>query len=96
MIKTGQALGDVLAQAAAQLQEAGIPEPAREALRLWGGLTGHSCSEGVLRKSFPLPEPEEGRLVEAARRRAAGEPLAYVTGWTGDRKSTRLNSSHRL
>ncbi|HET8624218.1 MAG TPA: peptide chain release factor N(5)-glutamine methyltransferase [Gemmatimonadales bacterium] len=58
-----------IATATATLVAAGIPEPRREALRLWrelGDVAAHEFQRGVAR-------------------RAAGEPLAYVTGQAGFR-----------
>jgi release factor glutamine methyltransferase len=59
----------VLERASARLAEAGMPEPRREAVRIWRELTG-------------VTEPE---LLTAVERRAGGEPLAYVTGRAGFR-----------
>lgn len=58
-----------LADATAALHLSGIPEPRREALRIWRDLAGR-------------PESE---FVAAVERRAGGEPLAYVTGQAGFR-----------
>ncbi|MGH7516991.1 MAG: peptide chain release factor N(5)-glutamine methyltransferase [Gemmatimonadales bacterium] len=59
----------ILAHATAKLRVAGVPEPRREALRIWRDLAAR-------------PEPEFAAAVE---RRASGEPLAYVTGQAGFR-----------
>lgn len=60
---------EALAAARAQLAAAGISHPRREAYRLW-------------RELRDRPEAEFGGAVA---RRAAGEPLAYVTGRAGFR-----------
>lgn len=72
--------GDLTREATMLLQAAGIPDARREASRLWRDLL--SPADGV---------PCEGggalaaRYLASVRRRALGEPLAYVTGWTGFR-----------
>ncbi|MGH7629780.1 MAG: peptide chain release factor N(5)-glutamine methyltransferase [Gemmatimonadales bacterium] len=58
-----------LAEAAAALRSSGIPEPRREALRIWRDLA----------------DRPESDFVAAVERRADGEPLAYVTGQAGFR-----------
>jgi release factor glutamine methyltransferase len=58
-----------IAAAAERLRAAGVPEPRREALRIWRDLSSR-------------PEAE---FMAAAERRAGGEPLAYVTGQAGFR-----------
>lgn len=74
------ARGDLTREATSMLQAAGIADARREASRLWRDLLspadGMSCSGGPAISA---------RYLAAARRRALGEPLAYVTGWTGFR-----------
>jgi len=72
--------GDLTREATSMLQAAGIPDARREASRLWRDLLA------------PIDRtPRQGggtlsaRYLACARRRAMGEPLAYVTGWTGFR-----------
>jgi release factor glutamine methyltransferase len=71
-------------EATEQLSRAGFPEPRREALRIWNGLT--PC-EGY-------PSAERYRI--AITRRSSGEPLAYVTGWTGFRHLTLRSDARAL
>lgn len=59
-----------LDSAVATLRAAGVPEPRREAFRLWRELSGKEAFE------------------RAVHRRAAGEPLQYVTGVAGFRRLT--------
>lgn len=71
---------DLLDLAARQLAAAGEPAPRREAGRLWRDLVSESV----------LGPPEVGAdaatdYLAGVARRAAGEPLAHVTGWTGFR-----------
>lgn len=75
----------LIGESAERLRQAGIPEPRREALRIWAEL-----DEGAPAEVLPLGEREivpeaAGRYQGAIARRASGEPLAYVTGWSGFR-----------
>ena len=78
--------GALRREAAALLAAAGIPEPRREALRLARDLERRDATRLVLDADLPVAAPEAERYLEAVRRRAAGEPLAYVTGWTAFRR----------
>ena len=63
---------------------AGIGEPRREALRLWAELSRRAVRLSSARSARrPSSERAAARFREAVRRRAAGEPLAHVTGRTG-------------
>jgi release factor glutamine methyltransferase len=78
-------LANLLAEARLILRGAGIPEPAREGLLLWADVSGEPAA-GVLLASFRTVDPDMAAgFLAAVDRRAAGEPLAYVTGWTGFR-----------
>lgn len=59
----------LLAGATARLRASGVPEPRREAVRLWRDLAA----------------PPEPGFLTAVERRAGGEPLAYVTSRAGFR-----------
>jgi release factor glutamine methyltransferase len=79
-------LAEVLAEARAQLGAAGVPEPAREALRLWTELNDAAAGRALLDRSRAVDPAAAARLMTAVGRRAEGEPLAYVTGRTGFRR----------
>jgi release factor glutamine methyltransferase len=79
-------VGDALDQATAECRAAGIDEPRREAERLWGGLRREGRSAAILARREPIDAADAGAYAAAVRRRAAGEPLAYVTGWCGFRR----------
>ena len=79
-------LAEVLAEARAQLGAAGVPEPAREALRLWTDLNDAAAGRALLDRSRAVDPAAAARLMTAVGRRAEGEPLAYVTGRTGFRR----------
>lgn len=86
MIDAGvRTVGDALEAAASVLRSAGIDEPRREAERLWGGLRREGPSAAILARDEPIASADDRAFAEAIRRRGAGEPLAYVTGWCGFR-----------
>ncbi|MGE5688791.1 MAG: peptide chain release factor N(5)-glutamine methyltransferase [Gemmatimonadota bacterium] len=76
----------LLAEAEARLEGAGIAEPGREALRIWADLRGTTPGAAFLEREQPVAPGEQRAYLEAVARRAAGEPLAYVTGWAGFRR----------
>jgi release factor glutamine methyltransferase len=78
----------LLAEGAAALAAAGIGAARREARRLWADLLGEPAAHAVLRADEPVPPERAAAYASAVARRAAGEPLAYVTGWTGFRHLT--------
>ena len=80
----------VLARGAATLGQAGIPEPRREAGRIWAGLCGQPDATAWLASSAPLDRGLASRFGDAVRRRASGKPLAYVIGSWGFRHLTLI------
>lgn len=68
-----------------QLREAGIPDPRRQALRLWSELRGVTQAPVFEVEQHAVPQSEVAAFRDAIARRTAGEPLAYVAGWTGFR-----------
>jgi release factor glutamine methyltransferase len=73
-----------VAEAASALTGAGIPDPRREALRLWAELPGRGIGDWVT-PDGPVRVGEVGSYRAMVRRRAAGEPFAHVTGRIGFR-----------
>jgi release factor glutamine methyltransferase len=73
-------------EATAILDAAGIAEPRREALRLARDLEHRDATRLVLDADQLASPAEAERYLAAVHRRAAGEPLAYVTGWSGFRR----------
>lgn len=73
-------LGAALERAAAALGAAGIREPRREAVQLWGALTGTTAGQVWLARDSAPDGTLCARFEAAVARRAAGEPAAYVTG----------------
>ncbi|MDZ4675458.1 MAG: peptide chain release factor N(5)-glutamine methyltransferase [Gemmatimonadota bacterium] len=81
-------LGMLTRRAAAVLAAAGVTEPRREALRLLADLMDRSPGAIVLHAGDPVPAELAERALAATGRRAAGEPIAYVSGWAGFRNLT--------
>jgi release factor glutamine methyltransferase len=81
-------LGELVDAGAAELGAAGVAEPRREAFRLWAGIEHVAVADVMLRRNQLPDHASASRFRDAIRRRAAGEPLAYVTGWTGFRRLT--------
>ncbi|HWA16545.1 MAG TPA: peptide chain release factor N(5)-glutamine methyltransferase [Gemmatimonadales bacterium] len=82
-----ETVAGLLQRAAERLQQAAVPDPRREARRIWQDLT-----EG---RAFPLVDrdatvslADTESMERAVERRAAGEPLAHVTGLVGFRRLT--------
>ena len=60
----------------------------RDALRLWADLAHTQVADALLRRDVPVDTGASAAFLAAVERRARGEPLAYVTGWTGFRHLT--------
>jgi release factor glutamine methyltransferase len=74
-------LGALLDAATRQLAEAGIDAPDAAAEFVLTDLLDGTRAELRLRRTEPAAPDLAARLAPAVRRLAAGEPLAYVTGW---------------
>lgn len=77
----------LLAAGAERLRAAGVPQPRREATRIWADLSGLP-NYSLPNRSAAVDDGSAGRFREAVRRRAGGEPLSYVTGIAGFRRLT--------
>jgi release factor glutamine methyltransferase len=88
MVESLQTIGEVLHAGAVALGQAGIAEPRREALRVWRDLERRRAADLPTHPDERADADRAGRFGDAVRRRAAGEPLAHVTGWTGFRRLT--------
>ncbi len=80
------ALSALLVEATARLTAAGVPEPRREALRLWADPRGIEPARTWLDRAAAVDPDAAAQFLELVARRAAGEPLAYVTGTAGFRR----------
>jgi release factor glutamine methyltransferase len=86
--------GSLIADGAAVLKAAGLATARREALLLWAEVSGESLAEAVVGEGPAVAPDCAAAYAGAIRRRAAGEPLAHVTGWAGFRHLT-LRSDRR-
>ncbi|MBA3317653.1 MAG: peptide chain release factor N(5)-glutamine methyltransferase [Gemmatimonadales bacterium] len=84
----------LLAELSAELAAAGVPQPRREALRVWSQLLAALPAEVLVDGETQVEHDTVHALRGAVRRRAGGEPLAHVTGRIGFRDLV-LTSDHR-
>jgi release factor glutamine methyltransferase len=68
-----------------RLREAGVPDPRREAIRIWAELSQAAQGDMLLARGLDVDSAQAVRYQHAIKRRASGEPLPHVTGWTGFR-----------
>src|SRR3954451_7000068 len=79
----------IIGQAAERLRTEGIPESHREALRIWGDISGARPASAFLQgEADSVDRAVLVRFERAVERRASGEPLPYVTGIAGFRHLT--------
>lgn len=78
-------LGALLDEVTTVLERGAVRDPRRTAIRLWWELDGPRHRTGLLDRADAVGDGAAGRFLDAAARHAAGEPFAYVTGWTGFR-----------
>lgn len=90
------ARGNLIRQAAGRLALGGIPDPRREALRIWTDLTGESAAAALLGSDSESASEQVRRFERAVERRSSGEPLAHVTGWIGFRHLTLRSDARAL
>lgn len=74
------ALSALLAEATTLLRDAGFDSPRREVVALAVQCLGLGREAMVAAPDQPVPAPGARRFRDAAARRAAGEPLARITG----------------
>jgi release factor glutamine methyltransferase len=75
----------LIQEGADRLARAGVPEPRHEAVRIWAELNQAEQADVLLARDLEVDPPGGARYQQAIQRRAAGEPLPHVTGWTGFR-----------
>jgi release factor glutamine methyltransferase len=92
----GATLAELLRRAGARLDEAGVADPAREALRIWAGLRDELPGAAWLGRDRVVTAEEAGRFDAAVERRAGGAPLAHVTGRIGFRHLTLRSDGRAL
>jgi release factor glutamine methyltransferase len=89
-------LQTLLGDGAERLQRAGIPEPRRQALRIWAELSESKPGESLLRGDALVASSKAARFQHAIERRAEGEPLCHVTGWAGFRHLSLRSDARAL
>jgi release factor glutamine methyltransferase len=89
-------LDALISGGAARLRHSGLPEPRREAMRIWSGLTGGSLADVALGREQPVHPVDSVRFEHAIARRSGGEPLAHVTGWSGFRTLALMSDRRAL
>jgi release factor glutamine methyltransferase len=87
MPEVGPIVRGIIAEAAERLRSRGIPESRREALRIWGDITGDRWAGTSAQIDIVNPAVLE-HFERAVTRRATGEPAPYVTGTAGFRHLT--------
>ena len=76
----GVSVGAALSRARRILEDAGIPDPRREADELYAALVGRTTSAAWVERAERAPAALRERLEAAARLRASGSPQAYAAG----------------
>jgi release factor glutamine methyltransferase len=85
MPELGVLLRVLLEESTDRLRRADVPEPRRQAVRIWDDLSQDNPADALLRGDCPVDVETATRFQRAVERRAAGEPLPHVTGWAGFR-----------
>lgn len=85
LVASGASWGDLAADAAHRLEEAGVSEAAVQARRLVEQASGHEGGEYHIGLAQVAPERAAAYLDSMLARRMAGEPLQYVVGRWGFR-----------
>lgn len=96
MAEATQALQGLLESAGQLLAAGGVPEARREAIRIWTDLNRMSAAATVTARGESVGSDRAVAYRAAVGRRAAGEPLAYVTGWTGFRRLELASDARAL
>jgi release factor glutamine methyltransferase len=86
----------LIQQGTDQLAQAGIPEPRRQAIRIWAELSQAARADLLLVRDLDVAPAGAARYQQAIERRVSGEPLAHVTGWTGFRRLSLRSDGRAL
>ncbi len=79
-METGLTIAAAVVEAAQVLRRAGVPEARREAASLLEHVTGRDRTFLITSAETTLAPEDVSRLRRLVERRAAGEPLQYITG----------------
>ena len=83
---SAETVSHLIEAAAAQLREAGVAKPRREANRLWAWQNRSNPGDSYLDRHRTAVAGRATQFRVAVERRIRGEPLAYVLGHTGFRR----------
>src|SRR5215813_9304762 len=75
-----RSIAEILRQASRMLEVSGVPEARREAGALLSFVLGKDRTFLISHAEDPVADDSLEQLREFAERRAAGEPLQYITG----------------
>jgi release factor glutamine methyltransferase len=75
----------LIQEATGRLARAGVPESRHQAVRIWAELNQAEQADVLLACDLDVDPAAAARYQHAIQRRASGEPLPHVTGWTGFR-----------
>lgn len=89
-------LAQLIRDGAERLRRAGVGESRRQALDIWSHLSEGGPAQVFLEPECPVDAGEAGRFQNAIGRRARGEPLAHVTGWSGFRRMSLVSDNRAL
>ena len=90
------AVGPLIDDAAERLRRSGLPEPRRQAIRIWTELMETGPADVILKRDQPIDRATVDTYQHAVLRRCRGEPLAHVTGWCGFRRSSLRSDARAL
>lgn len=79
-----------------RLAQAGMQEPRPQAVRIWAELSQTAQADLLLARDLDVDPAGAARYQQAIKRRASGEPLPHVTGWTGFRHLTLRSDGRAL
>lgn len=85
-VDVSETLPALLAAGTDVFTRAGVVDPRRTALRLWSDLADMPAVVAARSVAEPVAPELAGRFIDGVHRHAAGEPVAYITGWTGFRR----------
>ena len=96
MPELATARGTLIQEASDRLRRAGVPEPRRQALRIWAELNQAAPADALLARDSDQGPAGAARYQHAIERRASGEPLPHVTGWSGFRQLSLRSDGRAL
>jgi release factor glutamine methyltransferase len=90
------AIAALIDDAADRLRRSGVPEPRRQAIRIWTDLTDRGPADVFLQRDQTIDRATAEAYQNAVLRRCQGEPHAHVTGWCGFRRSLLRSDARAL